>query len=127
MDIKTEWEVDIKDEFEVVRNTIEIEDNDVENKSDSIDVEINRSTATNHECELCGRTFSKSYYLKQHMIKHSEERPFQCDICHLTFKGRYYLDIHRNKHLKKTRYEHALMEHLRKCCIPSDVKLASIF
>ena len=40
-----------------------------------------------HGCEICGKTFSRKFDLKQHLLVHSPERNFKCTICLKTFKS----------------------------------------
>ncbi|XP_021368293.1 myoneurin-like isoform X23 [Mizuhopecten yessoensis] len=45
-------------------------------------------------CEICGRTFPDDSSLKQHRLKHTDERPFSCDKCGKSYKYRNTLKDH---------------------------------
>ncbi len=47
-----------------------------------------------HQCEVCGKPFSKKVHLTQHMIKHSTET-LSCDLCEQVFKTRSHLSRHK--------------------------------
>lgn len=32
-------------------------------------------------CKECGKLFKSIWYLKQHAVRHSNERPFKCNFC----------------------------------------------
>lgn len=52
-----------------------------------------------HVCPECGKSFSQTTILRQHMSIHTSERKFTCDICQKKFKTEAYLILHRNRHL----------------------------
>lgn len=33
-------------------------------------------------CKDCGKLFNSVWYLKQHAVKHSNDRPFRCKFCY---------------------------------------------
>ena len=41
-----------------------------------------------HPCDKCGRVFTAKITLKQHMITHTEDRPFTCEFCGKSFRCR---------------------------------------
>lgn len=43
----------------------------------SIQLEKNQQCA----CKDCGKLFNSVWYLKQHAVKHSNDRPFKCKFC----------------------------------------------
>ncbi|KAH7696797.1 Protein F26A10.2 [Aphelenchoides avenae] len=47
------------------------------------------------ECKACGKLFKSIWYLKQHSVRHSNERPFRCNFCGKQFKFRSNLYQHR--------------------------------
>lgn len=57
-----------------------------------------------HSCEHCGKEMT-SQKLKQHMIRHSEEKPFECDQCGTTFKRALGLKFHMRIHTGERPYE----------------------
>lgn len=54
-----------------------------------------------HECKHCFKRFSHQFYLKQHMITHSNERPFVCKICGKGFGANRLLSAHTRRHETK--------------------------
>ncbi|XP_067686399.1 zinc finger protein 208-like [Haliotis asinina] len=53
-------------------------------------------------CELCGKRFAEACYLREHMMKHTGERPFKCDVCDKGFISNSLLKKHRLCHGPKT-------------------------
>ena len=41
-----------------------------------------------HPCETCGRVFTAKITLRQHMITHTEDRPYICELCGKSFRSR---------------------------------------
>lgn len=54
---------------------IVISPSDIDNIS--IQLEKNQQCA----CKDCGKLFNSVWYLKQHAVKHSNDRPFKCKFC----------------------------------------------
>lgn len=46
-------------------------------------------------CKDCGKLFNSVWYLKQHAVKHSNDRPFRCKFCLKTYKFRSNLYQHK--------------------------------
>ncbi|CEF63473.1 Zinc finger, C2H2 domain and Zinc finger C2H2-type/integrase DNA-binding domain and Zinc finger, C2H2-like domain-containing protein [Strongyloides ratti] len=57
----------------------------------SITLEKNQQCA----CKDCGKLFNSVWYLKQHAVKHSNDRPFKCKFCMKTYKFRSNLYQHK--------------------------------
>ncbi|XP_071101482.1 zinc finger protein 91-like [Haliotis cracherodii] len=53
-------------------------------------------------CELCEKRFAEACYLREHMMKHTGERPFQCDMCDKGFVSNSLLKKHKLCHGPKT-------------------------
>lgn len=51
-------------------------------------------------CEVCQQSI-KDYYLKRHMVWHSDARPFECETCGKAFKTKKSLKRHSTIHEKK--------------------------
>ncbi|KAI6210848.1 hypothetical protein M3Y96_00371400 [Aphelenchoides besseyi] len=45
-------------------------------------------------CKECGKLFKSIWYLRQHAVRHSNERPFKCNYCQKAFKFRSNLYQH---------------------------------
>lgn len=58
-------------------------------------------------CEICGKEFTSTQVLKNHLRIHFDERPFKCDICGATFKQKVSLRNHHRTHSNVGQY----------CCI----------
>lgn len=55
-------------------------------------------------CEVCGLAVFK-VYLKQHMLKHTGEKPYPCDDCGTPFRNKHNLVRHiRAVHKKDVKY-----------------------
>lgn len=58
-----------------------------------------RSTrAAQHQCKICGRSFSKKSNLTRHHSIHSGETPFECWICHKEFRLKHIMIDHLMNH-----------------------------
>ncbi|XP_046544555.1 uncharacterized protein LOC124254751 [Haliotis rubra] len=53
-------------------------------------------------CELCEKRFAEACYLREHMMKHTGERPFLCDVCNKGFISNSLLKKHKLCHGPKT-------------------------
>ena len=47
---------------------------------------------------MCDKGFSLKHYLKSHMRKHNDEKPFNCDVCGRDFKRPSELKSHMINH-----------------------------
>lgn len=58
---------------------------------------INITLEKNQQCACkdCGKLFNSVWYLKQHAVKHSNDRPFRCKYCLKTYKFRSNLYQHK--------------------------------
>ncbi|CAB3399222.1 unnamed protein product [Caenorhabditis bovis] len=58
---------------------------------------INVTLEKNQQCKCkdCGKLFNSVWYLKQHAVKHSNDRPFKCKFCLKTYKFRSNLYQHK--------------------------------
>ena len=43
--------------------------------------------ATDYRCTVCGKSWSNSRDLRNHVMTHSSDKPFSCDRCHKRFKS----------------------------------------
>ena len=70
-------------------------------KSGQLKVQTRDSTPVKKfTCNICNKYFASSFYLKQHLSKHSDEAewPFECDVCGIRFIERAHLQVHRRSH-----------------------------
>lgn len=49
------------------------------------------------KCAICLKTFTRRPHLQEHMILHSQERPFKCSFCDEYFKSRFARLKHQEK------------------------------
>ncbi|KAK0405106.1 hypothetical protein QR680_017798 [Steinernema hermaphroditum] len=60
---------------------------------DSLNITLEKNQQC--QCKDCGKLFNSVWYLKQHAVKHSNDRPFQCKFCLKTYKFRSNLYQHK--------------------------------
>ncbi|XP_064645045.1 uncharacterized protein LOC135498620 [Lineus longissimus] len=77
-------------------------------------------------CPVCQRGFSHQGYLNNHMLAHSNTKPYQCTTCGQFFKTSHILGFHRKLHIDekcahcdmvftwKPAYEKHILTHTRK-------------
>ncbi len=56
-------------------------------------------------CQICLKKFKKGYNLKQHLLIHSDQKPFQCPICGKAFVQKANLVKHLTVHSKDVKDE----------------------
>lgn len=59
---------------------------------------VHNKEAKRFICNVCGRALRKSHLLKEHMNKHTGEKPFDCP--HDGCEKRFYTKSHRNEHIR---------------------------
>lgn len=73
--------------------------------------------------QACGKTFTRRPHLQEHMILHSQDRPFKCSYCDEHFKSRFARLKHHEKHHlgEQCTQEVSIPTH----CSPGSLKLPS--
>ncbi|XP_017846199.1 transcription factor Ouib-like [Drosophila busckii] len=56
-------------------------------------------------CEQCGGEFKSSTYLKLHMLRHTDNKPYECDICHRRYYTHNEMLRHRLLHTSERPYK----------------------
>ncbi|KAF2354968.1 Zinc finger C2H2-type [Trinorchestia longiramus] len=64
-----------------------------------------------HRCKECERVFKNSTQLKNHMWRHTGEKPFTCDECGSKFTQQGNLRAHRRIHTGERPYECPICKH----------------
>ncbi|EGT49773.1 hypothetical protein CAEBREN_06681 [Caenorhabditis brenneri] len=59
---------------------------------------------TGHQCHVCHKFFTNFKGLQQHLIIHTDERPFKCEVCGQTFRFKSNLFEHASVHTGSTPY-----------------------
>lgn len=49
------------------------------------------------KCNFCTKTFSKSRYLRRHILTHTEVKPYRCKICENCFSRHDHLKYHQTR------------------------------
>ncbi|KAK4294812.1 hypothetical protein Pmani_032589 [Petrolisthes manimaculis] len=66
---------------------------------------VEKVKSDKHECNICHQRLTHNSSLKNHMRKHTGERPYKCKQCNASFAYSQCLWNHRQKHTKRKRYQ----------------------
>lgn len=49
---------------------------------------------TPHQCEVCGKKYTRKEHLANHMRSHTNDTPFRCEICGKSFSRKEHFTNH---------------------------------
>ncbi|XP_028329267.1 zinc finger and BTB domain-containing protein 41 isoform X2 [Gouania willdenowi] len=58
----------------------------------------NKRKSEGWKCSICLKTFTRRPHLQEHMILHTQDRPFKCNFCEEYFKSRFARLKHQEKY-----------------------------
>ncbi|XP_069823619.1 zinc finger and BTB domain-containing protein 41 [Dendropsophus ebraccatus] len=59
---------------------------------------IKRIKSDGWKCDICNKSFTRRPHLQEHMILHSQDKPFKCTYCDEQFKSRFKRLKHQEKY-----------------------------
>lgn len=72
--------------------------------SNTVEEDRSRSSNAFYTHQICLKTFTRRPHLQEHMILHTQDRPFKCSFCDEYFKSRFARLKHQEKyHLGESR------------------------
>lgn len=74
------------------------QDENLKNTSNAEKRKEEKSKRARYECPICHMTFTLHGRYKQHMVKHSDERPYKCTTCEKSFKRMSEMNNHMQIH-----------------------------
>jgi len=60
---------------------------------------------TEFVCYVCGKVFSKKYFLQNHLLIHSGAKPYTCEVCNKSFRQKGHLQRHQKTHSGERNYQ----------------------
>lgn len=73
-------------------------DDEASDESETTTPKSKRIMENTFECKTCHKVLKTRETLKNHMVTHSDERPFKCEICGAGFKLNCTLHMHKTIH-----------------------------
>nr|CAH7724011.1 unnamed protein product [Callosobruchus chinensis] len=61
---------------------------------------VHKGKVGSYVCQICQKRWRKKSDLRDHLRKHTGERPFACDVCFKSFKSKNNLKTHTKMHSK---------------------------
>ncbi|XP_027421571.1 zinc finger and BTB domain-containing protein 41 [Bos indicus x Bos taurus] len=60
-------------------------------------ISIKKTKSESWKCDICKKSFTRRPHLEEHMILHSQDKPFKCTYCEEHFKSRFARLKHQEK------------------------------
>ncbi|CAD6999120.1 unnamed protein product, partial [Ceratitis capitata] len=55
---------------------------------------VDISSQTPHQCDVCGKKYTRKEHLANHMRSHTNDTPFRCEICGKSFSRKEHFTNH---------------------------------